>query len=120
MKITILNGDMAQGKNEFSTYIEKLTEKFRENHSIDVFPLDKMNLHYCTGCFSCWWKTPGRCVIKDDAEEIFQSVINSDFVIFASPLVAGFTSSVLKILFSLFIPIACRELSRNFLKGSQD
>ena len=55
-----------------------------------------MNLHYCTGCWSCWWKTPGRCAINDDAEKIIRSVINSDFVIFASPLIAGFTSSALK------------------------
>ena len=55
-----------------------------------------MNLKYCTGCWSCWWRTPGLCAINDDGEEIFRSVINSDFVIFASPLKAGFTSSELK------------------------
>jgi multimeric flavodoxin WrbA len=55
-----------------------------------------MNLHYCTGCWSCWWKTPGECAIKDDGEQIFRAVINSDFIIFASPLVTGFTSAILK------------------------
>jgi multimeric flavodoxin WrbA len=96
MKITILNGDMRQGKSGFSAYIEKLAEEFRLNHTVQIFTLDKMNLHYCTGCWSCWWKTPGRCAINDDAEEIFKSVINADFFIFASPLIAGFTSSALK------------------------
>lgn len=55
-----------------------------------------MNIRFCTGCWNCWWKTPGRCATTDDAEMIFKSVINSDFVIFASPLMAGFTSSSLK------------------------
>lgn len=96
MKITILNGDMKQDENDFSRYLEKLAEGFRENHSIYLYPLNKMNLHYCTGCWDCWWKTPGRCTINDGAEKIFKSVINSDFVIFASPLMAGFTSSSLK------------------------
>ncbi len=96
MEITILNGDMKQGKSDFSIYLEKLTERFKKNHSVDLYHLNKMNLHYCTGCFNCWWKTPGRCVINDDAEKIFRSVINSDFVIFASPLIVGFTSSSLK------------------------
>lgn len=96
MKIVILNGDMRQEKSDFSHYLEKLTEEFRLNHTVQLFPLAKMNLHYCTGCWSCWWKIPGRCAINDDAEEIFKSVINSDFFIFASPLIAGFTSSELK------------------------
>ena len=96
MTITILNGDMKQGESEFSASLEKLAEKFRENHSVYMYPLDQMNLHPCTGCWSCWWKSPGRCAINDDAEKIFRSVINSDFFIFASPLMAGFTSSALK------------------------
>lgn len=96
MIITILNGDMNQGESDFSIYIEKLSDNLRRQHSVSIFPLDKMNLHYCTGSWSCWWKTPGRCATKDDAEEIFRSVINSDFVIFASPLMVGFTSSALK------------------------
>jgi hypothetical protein len=96
MQITILNGDMTQGESDFSNYIETLAEKLGANHSVFLFHLNKMNLHYCTGCWSCWWKTPGKCAINDDAEEIFKSYINSDFVIFASPLLAGFTSSSLK------------------------
>ena len=96
MKVVILNGDIRQEKSDFSEYLEKLAEEFRLNHTVQLFPLNEMNLHYCTGCWSCWWKTPGRCAIKDDAGEIFKSVINSDFFIFASPLIAGFTSSVLK------------------------
>lgn len=37
MKITILNGDIKQGKNIFSDYLEKLTEGLRLNHSVDIF-----------------------------------------------------------------------------------
>jgi multimeric flavodoxin WrbA len=96
MKITILNGDMSSGESTFSAYIEALSEKLKENHRVHLFHLNKMNLHYCQGCWSCWWKTPGRCAIHDEAEKIFTSFINSDFVIFASPLMAGFTSSSLK------------------------
>jgi len=82
--------------SDFSAYIDNLANKLGEKHTVDLYPLEKMNLHYCIGCWSCWWKSPGRCAIKDDAEPILKSVINSDFVIFASPLMAGFTSSSLK------------------------
>ena len=96
MNITILNGDMQDENSVFSIYIRKLADKLQVNHSVSLFQLEKMNIHYCTGCWSCWWKTPGRCAIKDDAEQIFSSLINSDFFIFASPLMVGFTSSSLK------------------------
>lgn len=96
MKIVILNGDIRQCENDFTAYLGKLAEEFRLDHSVQLFPLDKMNLQYCKGCWSCWWKTPGSCAIDDDAEDIFKAVINSDFFIFASPLIAGFTSSALK------------------------
>jgi len=94
MTITILNGDNRNGS--FSGKINSLTGKLSEQHQVHLFNLSKMNLRYCTGCWSCWWKTPGECAIKDGADEIFRSVISSDFLIFASPLVAGFTSSTLK------------------------
>jgi hypothetical protein len=96
MKITILNGDKAESSEDFSDYIQKLEAGLKKKHSVDLFELGRMNLQYCLGCWTCWWKTPGICKIRDDAEIIFRSVINADFVIFASPLIAGFTSSVLK------------------------
>jgi len=103
MKITILNGDMAQGSSDFSNYLEKLAEKFQENHTVHLFRLNEMNIHYCVGCWNCWWKTPGRCTIQDDADQVLSSVINSDFIIFASPIIAGFTSSVLKKIHDRFV-----------------
>ena len=96
MNVVILNGDPGEKESAFSSYIEKLTAKLRKDHSVDLFHLSKMDLHYCTGCWNCWWKTPGRCTINDDGEAIFKAVIHSDFLIFASPLIAGFTSSSLK------------------------
>jgi multimeric flavodoxin WrbA len=96
MKITILNGDLQPTTNAFSRQIEEYVEQLRKSNQVDLFTLTQMDLHYCTGCWSCWWKTPGECTTKDDAEIIFRSVIHSDLVIFASPLIAGFPSSALK------------------------
>ncbi len=102
-KITILNGDIESEDNGFSEYMERLADRLNQSNLCSIFPLSQMNLHHCTGCFSCWWKTPGKCVIKDDAEDIFKAVIRSDLVIFASPLVGGFTSSVLKMIMDRMI-----------------
>jgi multimeric flavodoxin WrbA len=96
MKITILNGENKNDAGGFTDYITEISTLLKASHEVVDFTLNEMSLNYCTGCWTCWWKTPGLCVIKDDAEQIFRSVINSDLVIFASPLHAGFTSSTLK------------------------
>jgi len=96
MRITILDGSQGKDHLDFSEYIKKLTNQLDTNNSVELYQLNGMNLSFCNGCWSCWWKTPGICATKDDAELIHRSVINSDFVIFASPLIAGFISSKLK------------------------
>lgn len=95
MRITILYGNPADDK-DFRLYLDDLKDGLEQWNIVDFFHLDKMDLRYCTGCWSCWWKIPGKCIFRDDADEIFKSVINSDFIIFASPLIAGFVSSSLK------------------------
>lgn len=98
MKITVLYGNPLKNSHDFTGYVEKLVSELREKCPVDYYRLEEMDLRFCTGCWSCWWKTPGECSLKDDAEKIFRSVINSDFVIFASPLIAGFISSSLKMI----------------------
>ncbi len=95
MKLCLIYGegiqdiDLQNGVNELSTELKKTNQ-------VDLFCLDEMNLKFCVGCWTCWWKEPGRCIHKDDGDKIFESVINSDFIVFISPLRAGFISSSLK------------------------
>jgi len=95
MKIAILNGDM-QSEGAMTIFIGQLSSMLAADHDVTTFNLDDMNLQYCIGCWSCWWKTPGRCTHRDDAEQIYRTVINADFILFASPLMTGFISSALK------------------------
>jgi len=44
-------------------------------------------IHYCTGCYTCWTKTPGVCQLKDDmTRKLFPMFLESDLVVYASPL----------------------------------
>jgi len=98
MKITILNGNPDPDNQKFDDYLNNLI-KFLElsDNSVVDFKLREMKIRHCRGCFSCWVKTPGQCIYKDDSHDICREYINSDFILFASPLVMGFTSAVLKI-----------------------
>ena len=96
MKITILDGNMKIHRNNFEEEVDRLSLSLKETHTVNCFHLEEMQLKYCTGCWNCWLKTPGKCEKPDKAHDIFRSIISSDFVLFASPLNAGFTSSELK------------------------
>ncbi len=61
-------------------------------------------LHCCIGCFSCWIKTPGECVIRDDMTEINRLYINSDAVVFLSPVVFGQFSVNMKNVIDRILP----------------
>jgi len=54
---------------------------------VDVVHLRKKKIKNCIGCFTCMTKTPGQCVHKDDMTvELFPKWLESDIVIYASPL----------------------------------
>jgi hypothetical protein len=46
-------------------------------------------LAHCMGCFGCWIKTPGECVIRDGIAEINRESMGSDVVIYLIPVVFG-------------------------------
>lgn len=41
-----------------------------ERREDDIVISDNGRMHHCIGCFGCWIKTPGQCVIKDGYENL--------------------------------------------------
>ena len=48
--------------------------------------LKEKDIHPCIGCYTCWTKTPGVCVFKDDMPELLEKVKASDVLVYATPL----------------------------------
>ncbi|MFP4461094.1 MAG: flavodoxin family protein [Thermotogota bacterium] len=108
MKLTLLNGSLKGIHEEFDDKLDQVHHNLVNSKNIDkvdYYNLKKMVIKQCVGCFKCWTNTPGKCVIKDDAEQILISVINADLVIFASPLVMGMTTGLMKRLNDRLIPL---------------
>ena len=97
MKIVVLNGNPDEKNAAFDKYLADLGARLEElGHAVDLLRLWEMDLRWCTGCFGCWVKTPGQCVSNDASHDVDRRVIHSDLVLFASPLLMGFPSAVLK------------------------
>ncbi len=73
----------------------------------DVEPvkLRELAIAPCAGCFGCWTRTPGECVIKDGARDVLRSYVRSDIVVYVTPVTFGGYSSQLKKILDRFIPV---------------
>ncbi|MHC4201223.1 MAG: NAD(P)H-dependent oxidoreductase, partial [Planctomycetota bacterium] len=92
MRIAVLDG--SQGAGKLARYLDRLAGLLRERgHDVKPFALRELDIKYCTGCWSCWWRTPGECAFEDDSERVRGAVVNSDFTLLASPMVMGFVSA---------------------------
>ncbi|GHV27647.1 hypothetical protein FACS18948_5360 [Clostridia bacterium] len=85
MSILVINGS-PKGENSNTM---ALTRAFLEGASwgdVDLINVAKSAIKPCLGCFSCWRKTPGKCVIDDDMTEILNKITSADVVIWSFPL----------------------------------
>ena len=57
-----------------------------KKHYIEVVNISKAKIDHCHGCFACWTKTPGKCVIKDDMEGLIEKYIKADLIVWGFPL----------------------------------
>jgi hypothetical protein len=69
------------------------------------FVLRDEKIAYCAGCFGCWIKTPGECVIADVGRDIVKAIMASDLVVYLTPVTFGGYSSELKKALDRMIPI---------------
>ena len=56
---------------------------------VAFFDLSAQRIANCAGCFGCWTKTPGKCVIRDDPASIYPLIAQSDTVLYISRLAYG-------------------------------
>jgi multimeric flavodoxin WrbA len=106
MKILILDGNPDPENGQYQTFLEELERSLvAKQHELAITTLREKEIGFCTGCWGCWVKTPGECVIDDYSREVCRDVINSDLVIFLSPVILGFTSALLKKTQDRLIPL---------------
>jgi hypothetical protein len=61
----------------------------------------------CLGCFMCWFKTPGRCIQKDDmTQELLPELLASDLIVYATPLYYRTMNAVMHVFRERMLPIS--------------
>lgn len=96
-----LKAILLDGFEERTQEIDSIEELIRSSlesrgWAFEVIRLNDLNIAYCQGCFKCWVKTPGMCVIDDAGREVTRKMVQSDLVIYFTPITFGGYSSTLK------------------------
>lgn len=76
-----------------------------DNSSVNYVDLSELNIANCKGCFGCWTKTPGKCVIRDDAARVYPLIAASRYLIYISRIRYGCYDSVMKTMLERAIPV---------------
>lgn len=106
MQLVLLNGTPDRAGRRLPLFLDSLVELLeKSDHKVTRLDLDDMKLNRCKGCFNCWWKTPGRCIQRDDGDALCREVIRADSLLMAAPLEVGFVHPLLKGAVERLIPL---------------
>jgi multimeric flavodoxin WrbA len=104
MKAVLLNGSNNEKRPEYlasNSFVLKLKE---QDWSIETYDLFREDVATCIGCFGCWLKTPGECILSDIGQQIARDAAQADLLIFSTPVTFGGYSFHLKKMVDRLIP----------------
>ena len=85
--------------------------------TVDTLSVGALDIKPCRGCFSCWSKTPGKCCIHDDMQEVIEKILWADIVIWSFPLYYFGLPGPLKNLIDRQLPMSLPFMSAEVENG---
>lgn len=83
-----------------------LRDKLQQaGYKVNSFVLRDIKIAPCRGCFDCWLKTPGICVINDSGRDTTSAAMRSNVWVFLTSVTFGGYSSELKKAVDRLLPI---------------
>lgn len=113
MKILAVNGSPrgAEGNTEILLQAFLKGAQSRGAEAETVY-LKEKEIKHCRGCYSCWGKTPGICVHKDDMTALLEKRRWADTIVFATPLYVYTVSGLMKDFMDRSLPLALPHIEK--------
>jgi multimeric flavodoxin WrbA len=86
MKLLVINGSPKGEHSNTMWLTNAFVSGFPDSVEVKTIHLRDKDIHPCMGCFSCWTKTPGRCAVQDDMQEIYEDILEADVIVESLPL----------------------------------
>lgn len=86
MKVLVLNGSPKGERSNTFNVTRAFLDGFPSDTETEAVHLSKLNIKPCMGCYSCWRRTGGKCVIGDDMQDLYGKIKAADIIIESFPL----------------------------------
>ena len=106
MKILAIQGSPRPKASNTEILLQEFLKGARtQGAEAETIYLKEKEFHPCVGCYTCWAKTPGVCVFKDDMPELLEKVKACDILVYATPLYNYNMTSLLKAFQERLLPL---------------
>jgi multimeric flavodoxin WrbA len=107
MKVLAINSSPRMERGNTALILGPFLEGLKEEGAeVELAYTKKLKIGPCLGCFSCWLKTPGKCIQRDDMEIILPKMGQADVLVLATPVYCDGITGPLKNLMDRSIPLA--------------
>ena len=111
MKILAFNSSPRRARGMTAAILGPFLDGAKEaGAEIELIYVADLDVKPCLGCFTCWLKTPGRCVHRDDMApgskaRVLEKVAASDVLVLGTPLYADGMTGTMKTMIERFVPL---------------
>jgi len=104
MKALVINSSPHMDKGSTAVVLTPFVEGMKQaGAEVEILYTKKLNIKPCEGCLTCWLKTPGICIHKDDMVDILPKLV-AEIVVLATPLYVDGMTGPMKMFLDRIIP----------------
>jgi multimeric flavodoxin WrbA len=107
LKALAINSSPRKGKGNTALILDPFLEGMKEvGAEVELYYTNDLKVNPCQGDLSCWLRTPGECIHKDDMSWLATKVTQADILILASPVYCDGITGPMKTLIDRLVPAA--------------
>ncbi len=111
MKLLAFNASPRKERSNSDVLMDRFIEGAQKGGAeIEKHYIVDLDINGCRCCFSCWWKTPGKCVHRDDVDWILPKIGDADILLFGTPIYGNNITHYMQRLVERTFPFSLPEM----------
>jgi putative NADPH-quinone reductase/putative sterol carrier protein len=85
--VLVVNGSPRKNQGYTHFYLQPFVEGMKKaGANVELVSLQEQEIKPCTGCWNCWIKGTGQCILDDDMQRLYPKYDGCDMLVLAFPL----------------------------------